>query len=135
MARAVITNQEALTIEHGEILERVDALLAEYDSPPMGTAETESARLTRLSRTIDEMPEIYRWLVGLWSTCDHWTDAMADQFGMKDHNYKKMRERRDLFEKMASAAKMRYESASRVITILSGFDPTGMPRSRRGPDG
>lgn len=129
MARTVITNQEARDLDHEELLNRIEAMLDEY-APPTAPEPPEQ-RVARLSRTIEEVPEIYRWLLQLWSWMDHWTDATNDMFGRTDRRYKALRQRRDLFEKMASAAKMRYESASRQITLMQGFDETGMPRSRR----
>ena len=103
--------------------------MRKYDKPDQ--PESEQAKLQRLSDTLEEMPEIYRWLLGLWSWFDHWTDAMNDQFGPKARQYKQMRQRRDFFEKMASSAKQRYEASSRLITVILGFDPTGMPKQRR----
>lgn len=130
MARTTITNAEARDLDHQELITRVDAILSQYDKP--NEPETEQARVERLSRTIDEMPEIYRWLLGLQSWFDHWADAMKDQFNANSKEYKRNRQRRDFFEKAASAAKQRYEAASRLITIMTSFDTTGMPRSRRG---
>lgn len=127
--RANLSVLEARDLPHGDLIERIDGILASYDVP-MGV-ETQVERIERLSRTIDEMPELYRWFSQLWSWCDHWTDANMDMFGGKDHRYKKMRERRDLFEKIASSAKLRYEGASRAITLMEAFDPSGMPRTRR----
>lgn len=129
MAHATITNQDARDLPHEDLMARVEALLSQYDAPTQ--PEEQADRIARLSRTIDEMPEIYRWLLELQSWMDHWTDAINDQMGTKDRRYKTMRQRRDFFEKMASAAKQRYEAASRLITIIQGFDPTGMPRQRR----
>lgn len=129
--RAGISNTEVRDLDHEELMARLNALLAAYDSPE-GGAELQADKIARLSRTIDEMPEIYRWLISLHSWLDHWTDAMADQYGRNANEYKKHRQRRDLLEKMASVAKMRYESASRTITRLTAFDESGMPRSRNG---
>lgn len=132
MARTTITNAEARDLDHEELIERVNAVLAQYDAPEPGNPETEQEWLDRLSRTIEEMPEIYRWLLSLQSWMDHWSDAMKDMGGASATQYKRFRQRRDFFEKMASAAKQRYEAASRLITIKLGFDEGGMPKSRKG---
>jgi len=129
MSRPTITNEDARDLEHEALIERLEEQLAIYDQPSQ--PETQAERLERLSLTIEEMPEIYRWLQQLWSWGDHWADSLKDMFGGGDRRYKAMRQRRDLFEKMASSAKMRYESASRQITLLTAFDETGMPRTRR----
>lgn len=123
-----ISNSEVRSLDHEDLLEALNALLAEYDAPQQG--ETQTDKVERLSRTIDEMPQVFRWLVSLHSWCDHWADAAKDQYGASSNDYKKERQRRDLLEKMASAAKMRYESASRTITLLQSFDESGLPRSR-----
>lgn len=127
--RASISNQDVQHLEHEELLNRLEEMLAVYDSP--SGPELHSDRHKRLSRTIDEIPEIYRWLIHLFSWADHWTDAMKEMNGQSDRRYKALRQRRDLLDKMASSAKMRYESASRQITLISAFDENGMPRSRR----
>jgi hypothetical protein len=123
-----LTIAEARDMPFEDLLSRADALIAKYSKPNDG--ETGGQRIQRLTMTLEECPDIYRWLQTLRSFFDHWTDAYADQFGMKSTHYKQMRERRDAMEYMASAAKMRYEAASREITVLQGFDETGMPRSR-----
>jgi len=127
--RVNLTTTEARDLDHADLLARIDAMLAPYDPPQV---ETQGEKIARLSRTLDEMPAIYRWLLTLWSWCAHWTDAMAQQMGQRDARYQALRQRRDLLEKMAAAAKLRYEAASRIITVLESFDVTGMPRTRKG---
>lgn len=122
-----LTIAQARDLPFEDLIERADALIADY-AP--GETETQEEKIQRLSCTLDEMPEIYRWLLTLQSWFDHWTDAYADQFGQRSREYKQMRERRDAMERAAKAAKSRYEGASRVVTIVQGFDPTGMPRGR-----
>lgn len=117
-----------------ELLETSAGLLEQYEAPgTTGGIETQQEKVERLSRTIDEVPDLYTWFLTLESHFDHWTDAYKEQFGGQSAEYKGMRERRDAMEHMASAAKRRWEGASRIVTTMSEFDPTGMPRSRRGP--
>lgn len=123
-----LTRAELRDLPHEDLLERLELIVGVYDKPQV---ETQGEKMLRISRTLDEAPEIHRYLLGLWSWLDHWTDAMAEMFGQKDKRYKALRERRDLLDKMASNMKMRYEAASRLITLMESFDPTGMPRQRR----
>lgn len=127
--RSNISFADARDLPFEDLEERVEVMLSTYDKPDVETGEQ---KLERINRTIDEVPQIYRWLLQLHSWCDHWCDSMNEMFGIKDPRYKALRQRRDFFEKMASAAKMRYEGASRKITIELGFAPDGLPRSRRG---
>ena len=123
-----LSNADVRDLEHEVLLERFEELLAVYDAPR--EPEIQSARIDRLSRTIEEVPEVYRWLNHLQSWADHWTDSLNELYGISDRRYKAMRQRRDLITKMASSAKMRYEAASRIITIIQNFDPDGLPKSR-----
>lgn len=111
-----------------ELVTATEEILAEYDpadiEPPM-------TKVHRINRTLDEMPAIYRWLLQLEAWCDHWKQNYEKTDGRASLNYRKFRQRQDFFESMASAAKMRYESASRRITTDTAYDPTGMPRTRR----
>jgi hypothetical protein len=126
--RDQLTLDDLQKMEHEHLLEKIEGVLADYDRPQL---ENQQQKMLRVGRTIDEMPEIYRWFMQLWSFCDHWTDELGRMFGTKAEQYKDMRQRRDLMEKAASTAKMRYESASRLVTLEMSFDPTGMPRQRR----
>lgn len=110
-----------------ELIVEADRLIGQYEAPEF---ETEPDQVKRISKTIDEMPDVYRWFLTLQSYFDHWTDAYADQFGMKSMEYKAQRERRDAMERAASAAKKRYDGASRLITIITGFDADKMPKGR-----
>lgn len=123
-----LTIARARDLPFEDLVEAADALVEEY-----GPTEPENAgqRLARLERTLDEVPEIYRWFLTLESYFDHWTDAYADQSGMRSRDYKRMRERRDAMERVAKAAKMRYDGASRLVTVLQGFDAHGTPTARR----
>lgn len=126
--RLTIAKARDLTFE--DLIEEVDKLLEPYT--PRAEGESTTEQRDRISRTIDEVPELYRWFLTLQSWFDHWTDAYADQFGMRDSKYKQMRERRDAMDRAAKAAKMRYDGASRLVTVLQGFDPEGMPTGRKG---
>jgi hypothetical protein len=117
-------------MDYEDLIESSDAILAAYDAPTAGEFEQPGQRIARLGRTIDEMPDIYRWFLTLQSYFDHWTDAAGDLNGTRSIEFKLMRQRRDAMERMASAAKKRYEGASRAITVIEGFDAEGMPRAR-----
>lgn len=125
-----LTVSTARTMDFEDLVQACDDILETYAAPE--GAETPEEEHARVSRTIDETPDVYRWFLTLHSYFDHWTDAEAHKWGMKSIEYKWMRERRDAMERMASAAKRRYEGASRLVTIRENFDPTGMPRSRGG---
>jgi hypothetical protein len=124
----MLTTTDAQELDHKELIERVEELLKPYDKPEV---ELLHDRMERINCTLDEMPQIYRSLLQLQSWCDHWTDAFASMFGQSDRRYKAMRERRDLFENMARAAKLRYEGTSRLITLMEGFTVEGLPRTRK----
>ena len=127
--RPVLTVDEARHMDFEDLLTRSNAILEAYDAPDGG--ETSDEQIARVGKTIDEMPDVYRWFLVLQSHFDHWTDAMNDQWGLKSREYKSMRQRRDAMERMASAAKRRYEGASRVITVLlRDEETTQMPRGR-----
>lgn len=125
--RSRLTLDDARDLPHEELIERCEAILELYDPPEV---ETQPQKLDRLSRTIDEIPQVYRWFWQLWSYFDNWSAGMATMYSQSDSRYKMYRQRRDLFEKMASAAKQRYEGASRIITVMSEFEPNAMPRQR-----
>lgn len=127
--RLTIATAKDLPFE--DLIEQAHGLIEPYAVPTEG--EANAARLTRLERALDELPDIYSWLQQLESYFDHWTDFNASQHGIKSLEYKSMRERRDAMERAASAAKLRYEGASRVLTRIMNFDPQGMPRSRSEP--
>ncbi len=129
MAAPKLTIAEARDLPFEDLIMRADEIIESY-APAQNESEPE--RIERLSRTVDEMPDIYRWFLTLHSFFDHWTDAYSDQFGNRDTRYKQMRERRDAMERAASAAKMRYQGSSRVITVILGHEDEGsMPRTRR----
>lgn len=123
-----LTVSTARTMEYEDFVEALDALMQPYTPPD---TETQKERIDRLSRTIDEAPTIYRWFLQLQSYFDHWTDAQAHiEGGTRGIEYKMLRQRRDACANAASAAKKIYEGASRLITVIEGFDETGMPRTR-----
>lgn len=124
-----LTIAQARDFAFEDLIEATDKLLEPY-AP--ADNETPAMRRDRISRTIDEVPELYRWFLTLQSWFDHWTDAYGDQFGLRSKEFKQYRERRDAMERAAKAAKMRYDGASRLVTVLTGFDPEGMPQGRKG---
>lgn len=123
--RLTISNARSMDFE--DFVEALDALMEPYMPPD---AETPKEKIDRLSKTIDEAPQIYRWFLQLQSYFDHWTDAEGDMNGTRSIEFKLMRQRRDACERAGSAAKKVYEGASRLITVIEGFDEQGMPRSR-----
>jgi len=125
--RSDLTIDDARKLDHEDLIERCEAILSVYDPPEV---ETQAQKIERLSLTIDEIPQVYRWFLQLWSYFSHWTQGYAEVYGLRDHQTERLRQRRDLFDKMASAAKQRYEGASRLITVMESFDPTGLPRQR-----
>lgn len=127
MAPTRLTIAQARDLPFQDLLEAVDALIEPYAVP---SGEMRMEQTARIERTLDELPDIYRWVLQLESFFDHWTDAFKDQFGQNSTEFKQMRERRDAMARMASAAKMRYEGASRLLTKLLEFSEEGMPRSR-----
>lgn len=129
MSRSVLSLADARDLPHVDLVERCGELLADYDRPQV---ESATEKMTRINRILDEMPATYRWFRQLESFCDHWTSSFEQMFGRTDKRYKEMRQRRDLFESMASAAKLQYEGASRQVTIMESFTTEGMPRTRHG---
>jgi hypothetical protein len=128
-----LTVNNARTLEYGDFIEALDATMEPYTPPDL---ETQKEKIDRLSRTIDEMPQVYRWFLQLHAYFDHWTDAQAHiEGGTRGIEYKMLRQRRDACEHAASAAKRIYEGASRLITVIESFDETGMPRSRSAGNG
>lgn len=125
-----LTIVTAESLDQGSLAAVCSALLAEYDSPD--DPENRMMRLARVSRTIEEMPAIYRWFLELRSRYDAMADETKEQFGQGHVSYKTCRQKRDLFENFARAARMRYEAASRLITVEQGFDPEEMPTHRKG---
>lgn len=122
-----LTISNARTMDYEDFVEALDALMEPYTPP---SSETQKEKIDRLSRTIDETPTVYRWFRQLQSYFDHWTDAAGDMNGTRSIEFKMMRQRRDACDNAASAAKKIYEGASRLITVIEGFDEQGLPRSR-----
>lgn len=124
-----LTISNARSLDYEDLIAACDSLLDRY-SPPQGV-ETEEEKSARLSRTIDEAPEIYRWFLSLFSHFSYWTDVEADINGGRSIDFKMMRNRRDAMENAAKAAKLRYEGASRVITLI--LDDKERLATSRGP--
>lgn len=124
-----LTLDEVRVLPHGDLIDRIEEILADYDAP--SGIETQKEKVDRISRTLDEAPTFYRWFLMLESWCDHWAAANSSMFTQASQEYKSMRQRRDLFKNSASATKMRYEAVSRLVTVEQGFGPDGMPRYRK----
>ena len=124
-----LTIADAKDLPFEELLDSAYGLMRQYSVPSEN--EPVHVRIERLERSLDELPDIYAWLLQLESWFDHWADLYAAQFNLKSLEYKQMRERRDAMSKAASAAKLRYEGASRVLTKIMAFEfEPKMPRSR-----
>lgn len=126
--RPKLTVVSAREMPFEELVLEADRIVEQYAAPD--GMETEPERMERLSRSIDELPDVYRWFLSLESYFDHWTDAMADMHGRNANEYKAMRQRRDAMKNAASFAKRRYEGSSRLVTMILGQDPEQMPRGR-----
>lgn len=124
--RLTITDVRDLPFE--DLIERCDAIIASYEAPE---AELHDARMARIDRSLDELPDVYRWFIQLWSFCGHWKDAMKDQFGQGSNEFKLWRQREDAMERFARATNLRYEGTSRVLTKLQSEDPDRVPTTRR----
>lgn len=126
--RQRLTLDSARMMDFGELSERAYGLLIAYEAPGM---ETPTQLETRIGKTLDELPDIYAWLLQLHAYFDHWTEFFANQYGMKSPDYKDMRIKRDLAENVAKAAKLRYEGTSRRLTQISTHEAESrMPRGR-----
>lgn len=129
MAPPRLTIADAKAMPYADLLDAAYGLVDQYAVPE--EQETTDQRVERLERSLDELPDIYAWLLQLESWFDHWADLYAAQFNQRSLEYKQMRERRDAMQKAASAAKLRYEGASRVLTKIMNFEVENrMPRSR-----
>lgn len=130
MPRPRLTITEARDLDFQDLVDRMDSLIAPYEA---GENETKAGRDVRIGKTLDELPDIYGWLLTLESFFDHWADAMASQggTGVKNTQYKSYRQRRDACERAARAAKLRYDGASRRLTQIYGErEAASIPRGR-----
>lgn len=129
MARPRLTIDDARHLDYKDLTERVYSLMEPFEAPEGMESETELE--ARISKTLDQLPDIYAWLNQLHAWFDHWTDFYYQQHGRNDLDYKVYREKRDMLEKAASSAKLRYEGTSRRLTqLLGAHDESRMPRSR-----
>lgn len=123
-----LTVVEARDMPFEDLIEKADALVEEYSKPDVETPDQERERI---GRTLDEMPDIYRWFLTLQSWFGHWADAYSDQYGTKSVEFRAMRQRRDAMENAARSAKLRYDGASRRVTlILDDQQAASLPRGR-----
>lgn len=103
-------------------------LLVPYEAAEI---ETPAMLETRIGKTLDELPDIYAWMLQLHAYFDHWTEWHMNQYGQKSLEYKEYRIKRDLAENVARAAKLRYEGTSRRLTQIRDHEAeTRMPRGR-----
>lgn len=129
MSRPRLTLEHAKKLDFQELSDAAYAMLTPYEAK---SEETPEELDRRISRTLDELPDIYAWLLQLHAYCDHWTEWAANQFNMKSLEYKGWRIKRDLMENVARAAKLRYEGTSRRLTQIKDHDDEArMPRGRR----
>lgn len=81
-------------------------------------AESKAELIERLKRTLDQGPNLYTYLQEATSYLSYWTDMASNMRGTGSDAYKDLRNKRDAADRMAKAVKLRYESASRRITLL-----------------
>jgi hypothetical protein len=129
MTRQRLTIDTAKHMDAQTLTESVYGLLEPYEMHQ--DLETEAETEHRIAKTLDEVPDLYAWFLTLHAYFDHWTDAFKELYGQQDTRYKAMRQKRDLCEKAASAAKLRYEGTSRRLTQMTSHrEETNMLRSR-----
>lgn len=125
--RTRLTLDEAKKLPMEDLIERVYGMIESYEAQP---PETPDQLEQRISRTLDELPDVYGWINQLHAWFDHWADFYYSQ-NKSGLEYKSFREKRDMCEKAASSAKMRYEGASRRVTqLMRHEDEAKMPRGR-----
>lgn len=97
--------------------------------------ETDHERDARLNKTLDELPDWHAFFLEGKAWFSHWTDGYAADsgYGTRSPEYKAAKSRRDALDDVARAARLRYEGASRRITILQEQQAAaGMRPARRG---
>jgi hypothetical protein len=123
-----LTIDRARHLEYESFVDEVYALIEPYESRHDGETQQELER--RISKTLDELPDVYAWINQLHAWFDHWTDFWYRQ-DKTSLEYKAFRNKRDMLEKAASSAKLRYEGTSRRLTqVLGQQEETRMPRGR-----
>lgn len=111
-----------------ELIDHFDKLLEPYKRNP---GEDSSQAKERVSAIIAQLPDLYSWANTCWSYYDWLTDRQKELHGQSSLLYKEARQRRDAMEKIASSIKMKYQGASREITVALSEDEEGhMPRGR-----
>ncbi len=128
MTRARLTLDMARVMNFDELSKTMYGLLEPFEAAEI---ETPSMLETRIGKTLDELPDIYAWMLQLHAFFDHWVEWQGNQYGMKSLEYKEYRIKRDLAENVAKAAKLRYEGTSRRLTQISAHEAESrMPRGR-----
>lgn len=128
MTRQRLTLDTARSMDFDELSKTMYGLLAPYEATEI---ETQTQLEARIGKTLDELPDIYAWMLQLHAYFDHWTEWHANQYGLKSLEYKDFRIKRDLAEDVAKAAKLRYDGTSRRLTQLRDHESESrMPRSR-----
>jgi hypothetical protein len=123
-----ISTHELRNITMFDFLEHIESMMSPYEAKQ---GESKDQRMDRWSRTLDEMPDIYAWFNHCFAVFDWLTDRCKELYGQSDSRYREARQRRDAAEKAASSAKLRYQGASRQITIAIGVaDEAQMSRHR-----
>ena len=123
-----ISSRDLQDITMFDLLGHIDQMLEPYASKQ---GETKDQQLDRWSRTLDEIPDVYAWFNHMFGIYDWLTDRCKELYGQSDSRYREARQRRDAAERAASSAKLRYQGASREITITIGVtDEAQMSRHR-----
>lgn len=123
-----ISSHDLRNITMFDLLDHIDAMMQPYEAKQ---GETRDEKLDRWSRTLDEMPDVYAWFNHCFAVFDWLTDRCKELYGQSDSRYREARQRRDASERAASSAKLRYQGASREITLALGVaDEAQMTRHR-----
>lgn len=123
-----ISSHDLRNITMFDFLEHIDLMMAPYEAKDK---ESRDQKLDRWSRTLDEMPDVYAWFNHCFAVFDWLTDRCKELYGQSDSRYREARQRRDAAERAASSAKLRYQGASRQITLVLGVaDEAQMSRHR-----
>ena len=128
MSRQRLTLDGARHLNYEDLVSAAYGLIEAYEGPEV---ETHDELEKRISRTLDELPDVYAWLNRLHAYFDHFTDFNKDQYGQQSLDFKLMREKRDAMEKAASSAKLRYEATSRRMTQLQRHEEESRTRHAR----
>lgn len=123
-----LTVDQIRTLGMFDLLRHFDALMEPYQ---VRENETQDETRDRVSRTIDQGPDVYAWFGRIHAIFDWLTDRTKELEGAGSALYKEARQRRDAAEAARSDIKMRYQGASRLVTLWTGIEEEArMPKRR-----